>query len=371
MTMDKCTIMHTFKLTEMFITFNTESLSVTQSDLVALGKDRNKKDFAISVFKMSLEKVIDDIIDKGIQFQFPNTGQDQSYLCLERISGEKYTKLRKRGALKDFDPIETDFNAYRIEFKIERPNGTVYSVPIHLDRRRSQRIAKLASQHKIKVGRVKTYQDYYDYMASKLPTVSTKDIYKILRYGYNSFRLHLSYGGDIFITSSSGFLLQTGKIYTNWALMFQYVLDKMRIKSRVLYRRLHYLWDGYSYFSLSNEKYLAIKDDYNAGKVVDFGEVALLKCYDEAIATSFNRVALFRVRAGSEETRFLSMEHLVTDKAELIEIFHDWTWDTIRLSNRTYQTLFPTNISIQQIYKQNYKPYIKWLRTKRWKLLHK
>lgn len=369
-TMDKCTILHTFKPTEMFITFKTDCLSITQDEIVKLGKDKSKKDFAIYVWKVSLEKVINDIIDKGIQFQLPTTGEYKSYICLQRITGDNYVKLRKRGALKNFDPIETDFNAYRIEVVFEKKNGSTFSIPVHLHKSHSDRIAKLAAEHKLKVGPVMTYQDYYDYVLERFPVLNKNDVYRILRYGYNSLRLHLSYGADVFV-SSKNFIFHTGKIYTNWVLMMRYVMDKMVTKSRILYRRLHILWDGYCYFSLPADKYEEIRADHAAGKIVDFGNVALYKCYDEAVASAFNNVALFKVQAGSPETRFFNREHLVTDKAELIEIFHDWTWDTLRFTTRTYQTLFPRSVSIQKVYNDNYQPYITWLRARRWQLLKK
>lgn len=354
----------------MFLTFNTKSLKITKPEIQKYHMDGNKKEFAISVFKMSLEQVINDIIENGVEFQFQNSGKDKAYMRMQRISGQEYVKLRKRGAFKNFDPVETNFNAYRVEYVIEKANGKTLSIPIHLDRTHSKRIEELASAHKLKVGPVKTYQDYYKYIYEAFPTLDKNDVFRIFRFGYNSFRSHLANGADILIHNRK-FVLQTGKIYTNWKLMIEYVLKKMRIKSRILYRRLHYLWDGYSYFSLTSEKFEAIKKDYYAGKKVDFGKVALLKCYDEAIASSFDRVALFKVKAGDENTRFMNLEHLVTDKAELIEIFHEWTWDTIRLTNRTYMTLFPSKVSIQQIYDNNYQPYIQWLRARRWKLLRK
>lgn len=332
--------------------------------------DGNIREFAISVFKLSLEQVINDIIERGIEFHFQDSGKDKAYMRLQRISGNEYVKLRKRGAFKDFDPVNTGFNAYRIEYRIERRNGTVSTIPIHLDKTHSKRLADLANNQQIKVGPVRTFQDYYGFVKEKFPGLDQNDIYRILRYGFGSFRLHMSYGADILIQNRK-FVLQTGRIYTNWKLMIEYVMKKMKIKSRILYRRLHYLWDGYSYFSISGQQFDAIKKDYYSGKTVDFGKVALIKCYDEAIATSFDKVALFRVKAGDDSTRFLNIEHLVTDKAELIEIFHEWTWDTLRLGSRNYMTIFPTKVSIQQIYNDNYKPYLSWLRKRRWTTLHK
>lgn len=148
-------------------------------------------------------------------------------------------------------------------------------------------------------------------------------------------------------------------------------MNKLKTKARIMYRRLHYVWDGYCYFSLSKPRLERIKDKLRQGEMIDFGEVMLHKCYDEAFAKALDRSALFRVKTGNEDTRFASLEHLVTDKAELIEVFHYWDWDTLCLSKRNFMTIMPTERSVQQIYNQNIKPYYEWLRQKRLKQAQK
>lgn len=368
--MDNGTILHTFKLREMFLTFNIDALQVTKSEILSVYKDGNKRDFAIMVFKMSLEMVIDDIIEKGIQFQFPNSNKGSSYFCMQRITDMEYQKSRKNGAFREFDPIDTNFSAYRIEYCRKKPDGTPVNIPVHLDAKRSAKIAKLAKEHKLKIGNVKTFQDYYSRIHDKFPMLCQQDIYRILRFGYFSFRLHLNYGADIFVKSRT-FLLQTGSIYTNKHTMLRYVLKKLKTKSRILYRRLHILWDGYSYFSLTKDRFNSIKEQLLRGGKINFGKVLLHKCYDEAFSSALGRYVIFKVKAGDEKKKFSNMEDLITDEAELLEVFDHWDWDTLNLSNRKYVTILPYTMSIQYIYRKNLKPYKEWLRAKRWKELHK
>lgn len=368
--MDNGTILHTFKLREMFITFDVSALKVTTPELTKVFKHGHKRDFAISIFKMSLEAVIDDIIDNGIQFQFPNSNKGKSYFCMQRITDAEYRKSRKNGAFKQFDPVDTNFSAYRIEYCMERPNGTTIRVPVHLDAKRTKKIAKLAAEHRLRVGKIKTFQDYYPLVRNQYPMLCQNDIYRILRFGFFSFRLHMLYGADIYVQSRT-FLLQTGSVYTDKLTMLEYVLKRLKVKSRIMYRRFHFLWDGYSYFSLTKDRLISIKDNLVQGKMVDFGTVMLHKCYDDAFASAIHRPVLFRVKAGSTSNKFSSMEHLITDQAELIEVFHYWDWDTLSLSTRNYLTILPVTRSVQQLYRQNYKPYYEWLRAKRWKELRK
>ena len=366
--MDNGTILHTFKLRELFITFDTKALKVKKKELFPIFKDGDKRTFATIVFRDSLEMVIDDIIENGIQFQFPNSYKRKSWFCMQRISDTEYINARKRGAYKNFDPVDTNFAAYRIEYCIEKNDGSIKRIPVHLNAKRTKKIAKLASAHKLKVGRVKTFQDYYEAIGKKYPMLCQNDIYRILRFGYFSFRLYMAYGADIY-TSSRTFLLQTGSIYTDRFTMLRYVMNKLKSKARIMYRRLHYVWDGYCYFSLSKPRLDRIKDKLRQGEIIDFGEVMLHKCYDEAFAKALDRPVLFRVKAGNEDTRFASVEHLVTDKAELIEVFHYWDWDTLSLSKRNFMTILPAERSVQQVYNQNIKPYAEWLRQKRLKQL--
>ena len=368
--MDNGTILHTFKPREMFLTFDISVLRVTKPEVITMYKDGNKRDFAISVFKMSLETVIDDIIDNGIQFQFPNSNQGRSWFCMQRISDLEYQKSRKNGAFKDFDPVDTNFSAYRIEYCMEKNDGSLVRVPIHLDAKRTKKIAALAKQHKLRVGKIKTFQDYYGVVSERYPVLCQYDIYRILRFGYFSFRLHMSYGADVLIMSQT-FLLQTGSIYTDRTTMLEYVMKKLKTKARIMYRRLHFIWDGYCYFSLSKDRLDSIKDKLVEGSMIDFGEVMLHKCYDDAFASALYRPVMFRVKAGDETTKFANLEHLVTDKAELVEVFHYWDWDTLSLSKRNYMTILPAGRSVQQLYRQNFKPYKEWLRAKRWKELRK
>lgn len=361
--MDNGANLHTFKFRELFIRFDLNSLKLNNKDLLSVYKKGHKRDFAISVFKMSLIKVIDDIIDKGIQFQFPNSNRGKSWLCMQRITGEEYIQSRKNGAFKNFDPVDTNFSAYRIEYCMEKLDGSLVRIPVHLDAKRTKRIAKLAKEHKLKIGKVKTFKNYYKFVKEQYPILCQNDIYRILRYGYFSFRLHMNYGVDIY-TRSKDFLLQTGSIYTDQTTMLNYVMKKLKTKARVLYRRLHFLWDGYSYFSLSKERMVEVQKQLQTNKVIDFGEVVLYKFYDDAFTSALNRGALFKIKAGDPSTRFTNLENLVTDKAELLEVFHDWNWDTISLNKRNYLTILPTEKYIQTIYNNNIKPYMKWLKMK-------
>lgn len=368
--LDRNTILHTIKPREMFLTFDVDALQITNKELLKIYKKGHIREFAISVFKMSLKAVIDDIIDKGIQFQFPGSNVSKSYMCLQRISDTEYIKARQNGAYKDFDPVDTNFCAYRVEYCIEKNDGTFIRVPVHLNRRHTERIAALASKHKIKVGKIKTFQDYYSVIQKAYPTLCQNDIYRILRFGYFSFRLHMSYGVDLYIQDRN-LLIQTGSVYTHQLTMLEYVVKKLKVKARIMYRRFHILWDGYCYFSLTQERFDEIKDKLAAGEVIDFGIVMLHKCYDDAFTSAIYRAAIFRVKAGDESTRFTNMQHLVTDKAELLEMIQQWGWTTISLANRKYQTILPMTQSVQQLYRKNLKPYKEWLRAKRWKELRK
>jgi hypothetical protein len=362
--MDNGTMLHTFRLKEMFLTFNHRALKIHRNDILDMFYLPKKREFAIWVFKESLVMVIDDIIEKGVQFQFPNTFGDRSWLCMQRIDGDEYVECRKKGAFRDFDPVSTNFCAYRIEYCMEKASGFMVRIPVHLDAKRSRRIAELANARKMKLGKVVAYQDYYDRILERFPKLPKEDMFRIMRYGYFSFRIHMKYGADIMIYDRS-FRLQTGYIYKNPIPMMEYVISKMKTKARILYRRYHIIWDGYSYFSLTKPRYDLLKDKIAKKEVVDYGEVMLHKSRDEGFICAYDRAVLLRVKAGDENTRFFSIERLITDKAEVVETFDKWDWSTINYCNRKYQTLHPSTYPIYTLYKNNIKPYLKWLEQKR------
>ena len=68
---------------------------------------------------------------------------------------------------------------------------------------------------------VKTIKDYYEEIYKRFPDVPKKDIQTILNFGWRSYYLHNSYGGDVVI-SDNNFWCYSGYLKNDSIEHFQY-----------------------------------------------------------------------------------------------------------------------------------------------------
>lgn len=168
---------------------------------------------------------------------------------------------------------------------------------------------------------LKTIQDYYDKISEEYPTISKSDIKRILQYGWKSFYLHNSYGGDTLI-SRQGFWFYCGQLMNNSLKWFEYYKRKIAVKLRVIYKRKRIQWNGYYYFALSQNQYDEYLNQKNKKgrpkKKFTFNKVVLYKIYDECSISESGKVAIFRIPMPVDFGCSLFKETLTTDKAKLI-----------------------------------------------------
>lgn len=190
------------------------------------------------------------------------------------------------------------------------------------------------------MSKVRTIQDYYEQIYEKYPTVPKSDIKRILQYGWKSFYLHNSYGGDVLINRDS-LWLYSGWLTNNSLLWYEYYIKKMAIKLRVMYKRKKIQCDGYYYFALTKnqyEKYLQQKNTKGRPKKkFKFEHVILYKIYDECSIVGGKRVAIFRIPMRADFGFTLYKDTLITDEAELILERDPLKLDDILLSVYKYQ----------------------------------
>ena len=188
--------------------------------------------------------------------------------------------------------------------------------------------------------KVKTIQDYYQKLFELYPTLPKQDIKRIVLYGWKSFYLHNSYGGDVLI-NRLGFWFYSGNLMNNSVRWFEYYKRKMRVKLRVMYKRKQIPWDGYYYFALSQNQY----DEYlgqknrrgRPKKKFTFSNTLLYKIYDECNITESGKVAIFRISWPLDMGFTNYKEQLITDKAELILVREPLKLEDILLSVYDYE----------------------------------
>lgn len=188
--------------------------------------------------------------------------------------------------------------------------------------------------------KVKTIQDYYQKLFELYPTLPKQDIKRIALYGWKSFYLHNSYGGDVLL-NRQGFWFYTGQLMNDSLKYFEYYKRKMKIKLRVMFKRKKIQWDGYYYFALTENQYLEyLKQKNKKGrprKNFTFSKVILYKIYDECSIVESNKVAIFRIPMPIDLGFTIYKEDLVTSNSELILERSPLKFNDILLSNYNYQ----------------------------------
>lgn len=189
---------------------------------------------------------------------------------------------------------------------------------------------------------VKKVQDYYEKMFELYPEVAKSDIKRILQYGWKSYYLHNSFGGDVLI-SRNKFWMYTGMLMKDSLEFFAYYQKKMANKIRIKYKRNRPSFDGYYYFGLTQaqyDNYLSQKNRRGRPKKnFTFSKIVLYKIWDEFNIIEHNVVALFRIPIGVDLGFTLFKEQLVTDKAEFLQERKTLKFHDILLSEYDYQFL--------------------------------
>lgn len=189
---------------------------------------------------------------------------------------------------------------------------------------------------------IKKVTDYLETMCNMFPEVNPKDIERILTFGWKSYYLHNSYGGDILIKDND-FWSYVGTLRNNSLEHFNYYVNKLVIKIRVLYKRRKIKWDGYYYFALSQKQY----DEYLAQKKrrgrpkkhFHYGKLLLYKVYEECRVAEHSKQYIFRVPYIDDFGNRIFQEDYYSDRAELIESREPLTFQDILVTNNNYEVI--------------------------------
>ena len=187
---------------------------------------------------------------------------------------------------------------------------------------------------------LKKVQDYYEELFKLYPDVPKKDIKRIMQFGLKSFLIHNNYGGDVLLNSPTMWLY-CGKLMKDSVKYFEYYRRKMIIKIRINHKRLNIPWDGYYYFSLTENQYNQyLKQKNSKGrpkKHFHFGNTVLYRYFDECNLRNSGAVAIFKITFNLDLGFSLYKSDFKTDKAELVMLRQPLTFKEILASNYKYQ----------------------------------
>lgn len=186
----------------------------------------------------------------------------------------------------------------------------------------------------------KSIQEFYELIFEKYPTIPKKDIKRILQFGFKSFYLHNSYGGDVLVNRKD-FWFYCGRLMNDSLKYFTYYKRKIAIKLRVMYKRKQIKWNNTYYFGLNEHQYAEYLNQKNSKgrprKKFKFSKVFLYKIYDECNIWESHSVALFKIESVLDLGFKVYKEELITDKAELICEKDPLKFEDILLSKYNYE----------------------------------
>lgn len=190
--------------------------------------------------------------------------------------------------------------------------------------------------------KLKTIDEYYEQMYKEFPSVPPEDIRRILQYGFKSFYLHNSYGGDIFFQDPHSWFY-CGRLVRNSVRQFKYYCKKLMIKLRVLYKRRRSGWNGYYYFGLEKWKYDEYKAAHNKpGRPIQwytFKNVMLRKIEEECTVMDTGAVAIFRVPILADLGMYKFYSELRTKDAELVKEKEPTTFSQLIKESKDYDLI--------------------------------
>lgn len=139
---------HSFMAKDLFMNFPVDKLKMTKDQCIEIYSDGNKRDLAEQIFIKSVQMVVDDIIDNNTHFKLPGLGRTQSYLYMNRTTGDKFKKAFKNGKWRDVDFITSNFSGYQLVLEMQSDKRLPRQKPVYLSSKDKQRIIEKVNEGK-------------------------------------------------------------------------------------------------------------------------------------------------------------------------------------------------------------------------------
>lgn len=188
---------------------------------------------------------------------------------------------------------------------------------------------------------VKKLEDYYEQMYKLYPTVDKQDIKRILKYGWRVIDLLSRNGGDICIVDQrDSFWCYMGKLRRNSLKFYSYYAAKLSRKLVILFRRRKMKWDGYYYFTLSEEQYQNYLSQKNKKgrpkKWFKYGDIILYKYGFECELRQHAYKYIFRIPMFDNFPPHIFKRDFTSNIVELYKIREPLKFKDILVTNNNY-----------------------------------
>lgn len=141
---------------------------------------------------------------------------------------------------------------------------------------------------------IKKTDDYVERMHKKFPEVSQRDLKKILNYCWKMIYLYNTRGLDTLVKYPD-LIFYIGKLRNSSLDHFKYYIHKLKKRIRYMFQRTKSEWDGYYYFTLTENQYLNYLKQGNR-KIKTFKNVVAFKLLEECKVSEWRKKYIFRYK---------------------------------------------------------------------------
>ena len=183
--------------------------------------------------------------------------------------------------------------------------------------------------------KITNVNDYVDSVYEKFPELTKEEVKRILVYGWKMIIQYVSAGNDVSIITNKEFMF-IGKIPRNGLQVFKTYCYKLSKRIAYMFKRTKSEWDGYYYFTRSEDQY---KDYLSQSKkqYKVFKDVFLFKLLEEVKIK--NPCSPYIFRLNESKTRWMRKyyKEIKTKNAELIVVRDALTMNDIMTSYNKYK----------------------------------
>lgn len=185
--------------------------------------------------------------------------------------------------------------------------------------------------------KITNINDYVDEVAEKFPELTRAEIKRILVYGWKMIIQYVSAGNDVSILTPTFFFF-IGTIPVSALAAFRKYCYKLQKRIAYMFQRTKSQWDGYYYFTRSENQYKEyLKQSKRKYKV--FKDVFLYKLLEQIKVKDSSSPYIFRLAEDKTSWMHKYYPEIKTDKAELIIVRDAMNMQDLMTSYNKYKYL--------------------------------
>ena len=160
--------------------------------------------------------------------------------------------------------------------------------------------------------------DYVDSVHEKFPELTREEIKRILVYGWKMILQYVRAGNDVSMMTNKEFMF-IGIIPSSGLATFKTYCYKLSKRIAYMFQRTKSQWDGYYYFTRSENQYIDYLSQKNK-KTKIFKDVFLYKLLEEVRIKESSAPYIFRLKEQRTDWMTKYYKEIKTKNAELIII---------------------------------------------------